>query len=469
MFGIRLDRASAVSLPQQLTSEIRSRILEGRLTRRDKLPPSRILAKDLCVARNVVVQAYEQLLVEGYLTSRVGSGTFVTDLEIPHADRQARLVATRARPAPSPAPGTADISFNPGLPDLGRFPRLLWAKTLKEVCIGARPGAFGYGSVQGERALREALVGYLWRSKGIECHPEQLVIVSGAAQGTDLLARLRHTAGTVVFEDPGYDHVRQIFKHNGLGLTPIPVDGRGLRTDALPARGRCAFIYVVPSHQFPLGGILPIERRLVLLEYARRRGALIIEDDYDSEFRYCGEPIQSLRHLAPDLVVYVGTFSKIFSPGLRLGFMILPDHLTQTVCRLKEELNMRTPPLEQLALARFIEGRLLDRHIFRMKRIYQGKRKCLIEALGRAFGHRVRITGEDAGLHLLVEFLDRDFQRADFPRLAKRGVKVDWVEDYASRKGLHRNQLVLGYGGLEPDQIEEGVLRLKALVTGAVS
>jgi GntR family transcriptional regulator/MocR family aminotransferase len=464
MFGLRLDRASAVSLPQQLSLEIRSRILRGKLAHQDKLPPSRILAKELCVARNVVIQAYEQLLAEGYLTSRVGAGTFVTDLTIPRADARAGPVATPARPEASPAPATAGISFNPGLPDLGCFPRLRWAKTLKEVCVGARPGAFGYGSVQGELALREALVGYLWRSKGIECHPRQLVIVSGAAQGVNLLAHLRHTAGTVVFEDPGYDHVRQIFQHNGHDLTPIPVDGRGLRTDALPARGSCSFIYVVPSHQFPLGGILPIQRRLVLLRHARKRGALVIEDDYDSEFRYCGEPIQSLRHLAPDLVVHLGTFSKIFSPGLRLGFMILPDHLRERVCRLKEELNMRTPPLEQLALARFIETRSLDRHIFRMKRIYQGKRKRLIEALRRAFKHRVRITGEDAGLHLLAEFPDRDFQQADFPRLAKRGVNVDWVEDYACHKGLHRNQLVLGYGGLEPDQIEEGVRRLKAFI-----
>jgi GntR family transcriptional regulator/MocR family aminotransferase len=464
MFGLRLDRASAVSLPQQLSLEIRNRILQGKLAHRDKLPPSRILAKELCVARNVVIQAYEQLLAEGYLMSRVGAGTFVTDLTIARADTRAVLAATRARPEASPARATAEISFNPGLPDLGCFPRLRWAKTLKGVCVEARPGAFGYGSVEGERALREALVGYLWRSKGIECQPQQLVIVSGAAQGVDLLAHLRRAAGAVLFEDPGYDHVRQIFKHNGFGLAPIPADQCGLRTDSLPTRGRCPFIYVVPSHQFPLGGVLPIQRRLALLQYARKRGALIIEDDYDSEFRYRGEPIQSLRHLAPDLVVYLGTFSKILSPGLRLGFMILPDHLREGVCHLKEELNMRTPPLEQLALARFIENRSLDRHIFRMKRIYQGKRKCLIEALGRAFGHRVRITGEDAGLHLLVEFLDRDFQRADFARLAKRGVKVDWVEDYACRKGLHRDQLVLGYGGLEPDQIEEGVLRLKAFV-----
>jgi GntR family transcriptional regulator/MocR family aminotransferase len=221
---------------------------------------------------------------------------------------------------------------------------------------------------------------------------------------------------------------------------------------------------VVPSHQFPLGGVLPIQRRLQLLRYAGGKGALVIEDDYDSEFRYRGEPVQSLRHLAPDLVVSLGSFSKILAPGLRLGFMIVPDRLRERVCRLKEDLNMRTPPLEQLALARFIADRALDRHVFKMKRIYQRKRACLIEALGRAFGDRVRIRGDDAGLHLLLEFVDRSFRQADLERLAERGVKVEWVEDYACRKGLHRNRLVLGYGGLQTDRIRAGVLRLKAAI-----
>ena len=464
MLGLHLDRAAGLSLPQQLSLGLRERILQGKLAHGEALPPTRVLAKELAVARNVVVQAYEQLLAEGYLASRVGSGTFVADLVLPLAGRPAAPAATPRMSTPAPAAPKAAISFNPGLPDLGRFPRRRWAKTLKEVCVDARPGAYGYGPVQGERSLREALAAYLWRSKGIECHAEQVVIVSGAAQGVDLLAHLWHRAGTVVLEDPGYDHVRQVFEHNGFRLAPVPVDRRGLRTDALPVRGPCTCIYVVPSHQFPLGGVLPIQRRLALLQYARKRGALIIEDDYDSEFRYHGEPIQSLRHLAPDLVAYLGTFSKIFSPGLRLGFVIPPDHLRERICRLKEELNIRTPPLEQLALARFIDERLLDRHVFKMKRIYQGKRRCLIEALGRAFGERIRIVGEDAGLHLLVEFASHRFRQADLARFAERGVKVDWVEDYACRKGFHRNQLVLGYGGLEPRQIEAGVLRLKAAV-----
>jgi GntR family transcriptional regulator/MocR family aminotransferase len=462
MLGLYLDRNSALSLPQQITREIRDRLLKGRLERGEILPPSRLLARELGVARNVVVQAYEQLVAEGYLTSRVGSGTFVADLPVSRFGARAAPAASWARPAATTK--RAAISFNPGLPDLGRFPRLRWAKTLKEVCLEARADAFGYGPVEGERALREALAAYLWRSKGIECRPEQLVIVSGAAQGVDLLAHLWRDAGTALFEDPGYDHVCQIFEHNGLALSPIPADRHGLRTEALPVHGRCTCIYVVPSHQFPLGGILPIKRRLLLLEYARRKGALILEDDYDSEFRYRGEPIQSLRHLAPDLVVYLGTFSKIFSPGLRLAFMIVPDRLRERVFRLKEDLNLRTPPLEQLALARFIEDRSLDRHVFKMKRIYQVKRRCLIEALNREFGDRVRIAGEDAGLHLLLELPGRRFRQSDFPRLKERGVKVDWVEDYARRKGRHRHQLVLGYGGLEPDQIEVGVRRLRAAI-----
>jgi GntR family transcriptional regulator/MocR family aminotransferase len=457
MFGLRLDRTSALSLPQQLTRDIRDRVLAGRLACREELPASRHLARELGVSRNVVVQAFEQLVAEGYLASRVGSGTFVAELALP-------------RPAPRPAPtpdqpaapaARALISFNPGLPDLARFPRRRWAKTLRDVCLEARAGAFGYGPVEGERALREALVSYLWRSKGIECRPEQLVIVAGAAQGAALLAQLWRGAGRVVVEDPGYDHVRRIFERSGVALAPVPADREGLRVEALPASGDCAGIYVVPSHQFPLGGVLPIQRRLRLLDYARRKGALIVEDDYDSDFRYRGEPIQSLRHLAPEQVVYLGTVSKTFSPGLRLGFLIVPDHLRRRLCRLKEELNLRTPPLEQLALARFLADRSLDRHVFKMKRVYQAKRRCLIEALRRSFGDSVRVAGEDAGLHLLAEFLDRRFRKADFARLTEHGVQADWVEDYACLKGHHRHRLVLGYGALAPHEIESGVRRLK--------
>lgn len=459
MLGLRLDRTSALSLPQQLSRGIRERVLAGRLLRGEALPPSRVLAGELGVSRNVVVQAFEQLVAEGYLTSRVGSGTFVAELAVPRAAPRPAPAPAPSRPA-GPVPRTA-ISFNPGLPDLVRFPRRRWANTLREACLAARASALGYGPVEGEAALREALVPYLWRSKGIECRPEQVVIVAGAAQGAALMAQLWR-GGRVVVEDPGYDHVRRIFERNGLALAPVPVDRHGLRVEALPESGECAGIYVVPSHQFPLGGVLPIQRRLGLLDYARRKGALIVEDDYDSEFRYRGEPIQSLRHLAPEQVVYLGTFSKIFSPGLRLGFLIVPDHLRRRLCRLKQEINLRTPPLEQLALARFLADRSLDRHVFRMKRIYQARRRCLIEALRRSFGDRVRVAGEDAGLHLLAEFVDRRFRAKDFVRLAERGVRVDWVEDYACRKGRHRHRLVLGYGGLEPHEIETGVRRLKA-------
>lgn len=461
MFGLVLERTSAASLPQQLTRQIRERILEGRLAPREALPPSRLLAKELGVARNVIVQAYDQLLAEGYLTSRVGAGTFVTELAVLPAP--ARPFTGPLSPQPKAVPRTTGvISFNPGLPDLTRFPRQSWARALKEACAGARPGTFSYGRAEGERALREALVGYLWRSKGIECRPEQLLIVSGAAQGADLLAHLWRNTGTALFEDPGYGHVRRIFEHNGLRIVPVPVDGCGMRTEALPARGPCTCIYVVPSHHFPLGGVLPIQRRLELLAYARERGALVIEDDYDSEFRYRGGPIQSLRHLASESVVFLGTFSKILAPALRLGFMIVPDHLRERLRYLKEELNMRTPALEQLALASLLEDRSLDRHVFRMKKLYQNKRRCLIEALGRAFGDRVRVAGEDAGLHLLVELTGRSLRQSDLTRLAERGVTVEWVEDYACRKGLHNNQLVLGYGALEPDRIRVGVQRLKA-------
>lgn len=464
MLGLHIDRGSPVSITQQLIMQIRSTILNGKLKGGEKLPSSRHLSKELGISRNTVLNAYDQLLAEGYLESLAGSGTYVVELDnIP-------LPLAEERPQRNPEadihPERKVITFDSGTPDSLAFPRVQWGRILREECIYASPEIYGYGPVSGEPALRSAISRYLFRSKGIECGPDEILITPGATCGIDIIAGIfRNESSAVIIEDPSIDFIQDIFRYHGYELVPVPVDGHGITTENLPASCPAKLIYVVPSHQFPTGGVLPINRRIQLLDFARKNDAYIIEDDYDSEFRYRGLPIQSLRHLDPDRVIYVGTFSKIFSPGLRLGYMIVPGQLIDRIREMISNLNIRASTLEQLAMARFIDEKRLDRHIYRMKKHYEKKRSHLIRSLGDAFADRVKISGTNAGLHILVTFPDHDFSVEDMQRLHDNGVAVDWVEEYAIRKGLHKNQLVLGYGNLRPEDITRGVEIMKATLS----
>lgn len=472
MFGIHIDKAGPISIVQQLTAQIRRQILDGQFKNGEKLPPTRELSKDLHIARNSIVQVYEQLLSEGYLVSRVGSGTFVAELENVQLDQQvlpARQNQQESRV--STIDGRPDlIRFHAGNPDSSAFPRAKWAALLKETCLDAPAAMFEYAPAMGMWQLRFALCRYLFRAKGIQCTPDQILTIPGAARGIDLLSEVfRAKTDTVAVEDPSIDFVKTIFLRRGFSVYPVPADQLGMETSKLPIEPPSLLIYTVPSHQFPIGAVMPVNRRLHLLEYARQHDAYIIEDDYDSEFRYQGGPIQSLRHLDPERVLYLGSFSKIFSPGLNLGYMIVPLHLLDKATLLMEQLNMRASTVEQLTLARFIEDKLLDRHVYKMKKVYEKKRAHLIQSLQLAFGDKVLISGENAGLHVLVSFTDHEFSPPDFIAFLKNGVEADWVEDYACLKGFHENQLVLGYGNLTMEQITEGIRRIREVLSQEIS
>lgn len=452
-------------MAQQLMEQIRQRVLGGELAAGERLPPTRGLADELVIARNTIIQVYEQLVAEGYLESRMGSGTFVADLKAARPARQPARHSNGAVNVQLMGSRSNMISFNAGNPDAQVFPKVQWARLLKEACLDAPESLFGYGASAGEWRLRSSISQYLFRSKGIACQPEDVLIIPGAARGVEMLiGLLGQGIKTAVLEDPCIDFVQFIFRQNGYRICPLPVDQNGAMTEELPKDCAVSLIYVVPSHQFPTGGVLPISRRLQLLDYARNANAYIIEDDYDSEFRYQGEPIQSLRHLDAERVIYLGTFSKIFSPALRMGYMIVPSHLRERLYALMEDTNLRTSVLEQQAMASFIDGKLLDRHVYHMKKIYEKKRKHIINTLLSAFGNAITVTGANAGLHVLVTFQQRIFNPSDFAEFQKNGIEVDWVEDYAIVKGQHRNQLVLGYGNLGIDDITTGVQRLKSVV-----
>ena len=457
MFGFQINPASPSPNGKQLENQIRDAILKGSMNAGAQLPPTRSLAKELQIARNTVIQAYEQLIAEGYLISREGAGTFVAELgKLP----KPKAPSEHLRKIP---PERRDvIAFDAGDIDRGSFPKIQFARLMRDAFYEVDENTFSYAYYTGHPKLKKAIRSYLYRMKGIECSEEQIVITAGTAGGMEILAKVFEQKGNrIILEDPCISFVKKIFTDHNYELCPLEVDSQGMKVGILNNMKRAELIYVVPSHQFPLGGVLPASRRIALLQYASEQNAYILEDDYDSEFRYRGEALQALHNLDRDRVIYLGSFSKIFAPSLRLGYMILPHPLCEQVEEQISSYNLWAGPFEQLALAEFLEQKLMDKHIYKMRKLYEIKRKHLILSLMKTFGSQITISGEDAGLHLLVSF-HRELTQKDLQSFAEQGVEVDYVEEYATVKGKHNNRIVLGYGGLTLAQIEEGVRRLQS-------
>ncbi len=462
MYGLTVDRSSAISIARQLTGQLRAMILDGSLAAGTRLPPTRGMAAELSIARNTVLQVYEQLIAEGYLSGRTGSGTYVVALNRQSEAPAAVLSKGDAIFVKDAAQAGDVIAFEAGLPDYRNFPRAAWTRALRDASTLHAQREFAYGVTFGEAGLRRELSQYLYRTKDITCSPEQIVIVPGATSGVDVACWALKGQAAVVMEDPCVDFMRQAFLRNGYTILPVGVDGQGMRTDLLKDINTFGLAYVVPSHQFPTGHVLPVRRRLELLHHARRAGAYIIEDDYDSEFRYEGEPIQTLRHLDPERVIYLGSFSKIFSPTLRMGYMILPQKAAGKMRSAMEALNLSVPVILQHALAEFLRSGQLERHIYKMKRIYFKKRLLLMRELRKAFGADIAISGENAGMHMMVRFARRVLSCEDFERMRDFHVEAEWSEDYAMVKGAHEAGMILGYGALTGEEIVQGVTRLRA-------
>lgn len=463
MYSLSVDRDLALSIARQLTGQLRALILDGKLTAGARLPPTRVLASELGIARNTVIQVYEQLIAEGYLTGRTGSGTYVVDLTQYGASRAVSTPGNSGGGVPGRPAGEGIISFDAGAVDYMRFPRAAWVRALRDACLDMPDSGFAWCAPSGDADLRRELSAYLYRAKDISCSPEQILITPGATGGADLLAwALRSETNRVAMEDPCVHFIREAFRRNRYDVAPVPVDEQGMRTRMLAGMSGVSLIYAVPSHQFPTGRVLSIRRRLEMLDFARGCGAYIVEDDYDSEFRYEGEPIQSLRHLDAERVIYLGSFSKIFSPTLRIGYMIAPREVLDRVRACMESVNQTVPALLQQTLAAYISSGQLERHIYRMRKCYARKRLHLIAELRKAFGASVRISGENAGMHLLAQF-NISVTGGGFEDILRgHGVEADCADEYALNKGQYADCLVLGYGGLEKAQISEGVRRIKA-------
>jgi GntR family transcriptional regulator/MocR family aminotransferase len=466
MLWLPIDRSSNLPLIQQVYQQIHDRILSGELSAGQRLPATRELAASLQVSRNVVLQAYDQLFAEGYIEGRQGSGTYVAQGTY-LAQAQSEPPALGFELTSSTEPTKTDvIDFRSGVPALEYFPRKLWAQLTKRICETTSHSQFGYGVPEGCIELREVLSRYLLRTRGVRCHPDQIIITSGASQAFGLVEKLLlSSAGEVIIEDPITWEIPKILSSSGATIYPIPVDENGLQTSLIPKDKKPHCVFVTPSHQFPLGSILPIQRRIELIQFARETGCFIVEDDYDSEFRYEGIPISSLQGLDPECVIYVGTFSKILSPALRLGYLVLPSALTLPCRHLKRFSDLHTSSLEQLTLALMIEEGHLERHIAKTKRLYRKRRNALIVSLRNHFPGEVKILGDSTGLHLVAEFANVEFSDEMLRRVEQHQVQIYPVEIHAIEKGKHCNQVILGYGNVSPADIEVGIARLKAALS----
>jgi GntR family transcriptional regulator/MocR family aminotransferase len=469
-----LDKESKIPYNRQVYQLLRNAILEHVLPVNSKLPSSRELATELDISRNTVLYAYEQLLAEGYVEGRSGSGTFVTDTA-------PDLVALRRKQATSAADVDTDHggptlsqrgqqlvtsagaaaqqwgAFVPGVPDVTQFPHRIWNRLQSKVWQNPSPSTLTYARGGGHMALREALSDHLKLSRAVDCVPEQVVITAGIHQSIDLCMRLLGDPNDLAWlEDPCYWGTRNLLHASGLSIRAIPVDAEGLCPSAEDFKAVPRFIFLSPSHQYPLGMVMSLARRRLLLEYAKQNNCWIIEDDYDSEFRYSGRTIASLQGLdTSNHVLYMGTFSKTLFPGLRLGYLVLPLALVNSFVVGMEELHRGGNLPVQATLAAFMEQGFFTAHIRHMRTVYANRLALLQEAIASRFTpDQVKPLGTDAGLHLVLQLPRHCDDAAIADRALQMGIAVRPLSKYYNDCNHSEKGLVLGYGCVDDANIK---------------
>jgi GntR family transcriptional regulator/MocR family aminotransferase len=464
-------------LSRQIYLWFRQAILRDEMKSNERLPSTRELAEHLDVSRTVVVLAYEQLLAEGFVRGRPGSGTYVTEAlgsvrpnsgagraEV-RLSRFGRAVAEAAPKIDVPAKRVTSLryDFAYGRSDIELFPFETWRRTLLRHARKAPVRELDYAPAGGSQALREALAVHLRRSRAVVCDPSQVIVVSGSQQALDLIARVLIERGDrVALENPCYQGAREVLRSIGARLLPVSVDADGLNPASLPKRARMAL--VTPSHQFPTGAVLPLARRIALLDWARRAEAFVVEDDYDGEFRYEGQPLQSLQGLDSDgRVIYIGTFSRTIFPALRLGYLIVPKSLTGVFTSAKWLCDRHTATLEQETLAEFISSGMYERHLRRVRRSNAARRKVMLEAIDRYLGDRVQVTGYGAGAHVVLWPNKRIAETAVLDAAASHGVGIYGISPYFLTQPS-RSGFVLGYSRMKEADIREGIRRLRQVL-----
>ena len=482
---LSLERDGGVALQRQLYAALREAILAGRLPPGTRLPSTRTLAGDLGAARNTVVGAFEQLAAEGYVEARVGDGTRVAavlpetllharrahvqqpaGLGAPELSRRGRAIVAARRPLPD----VGRRAFQPGLPALEEFPRETWARLVARRSRVPARGSLGYGHPAGLPPLRQAIAAYVGAARGVTCAAEQVIVVAGAQAGLDLACRLLLDAGDAAWmEEPGYLGARGALLAAGAQPVPVAVDAEGIDVDAGRRAGRPArLVYVTPSHQFPLGVTMTLARRLALLAWAAEAGAWVLEDDYDSEYRYAGRPIAAMQGLDPaGRVVYAGTFSKTMFPALRAGYLVVPPGLVDAFGAAVRLTGHQVPAAEQAALADFIAEGHFASHVRRMRALYAGRREHLVAALRRRLSGLLEVVPSEGGMQLAATLATGVDDAAASRAAAGEGLVAPPLSMYhlgaRRRRGLH-----LGYASVREREIVPAVDRLsRALETVA--
>jgi GntR family transcriptional regulator / MocR family aminotransferase len=434
----------------RLETALRDAVRDGRLAPGTRLPPTRALCEQLAVSRGVVVDAYAQLAAEGYLRTRRGGGTTVAVLSS----------APTALPAPRAAAASVRYDLSPFTPALAEFPRAAWSTAVTRAIRQMPDAHLGQPDPAGEPKLREVLAAYLGRVRGVRAEPSQIAITSGTRHGIGLLwaALAANGARRVAIEHPGWHGVRETVVDAGLEPVPLPVDADGLEVNALGASAGVDAAAVAPAHQYPTGAVLSPARRQQLTAWAHGGGGMIVEDDYDAEYRYDRQPIGCLQGLAPDHVVYVGSTSKTLSPAVRLGWLVLPRELVAAVSERARIRGTTSSPIMQLAFAQLIERGELDRHLRRQRRRYAGRRAALLDALGERLP-ALRVSGASAGLFAVLELPPDLDERAVADAAAERGISLE-------RRRGQGPALVLGYAGLAPSAAAPAVAQLSAAIEG---
>jgi GntR family transcriptional regulator/MocR family aminotransferase len=480
LLTVSLDPATATPLFRQLYEGLQRSILDGTLAPGVRLPATRSLAEELGVSRNTVLNAYEQLLAEGYLDGKLGSGTYVS-CTLPEEMTQVRQTADKARPpltrrrtlsqrgellartsatvgrsARTPRP------FRPGIPALDAFPFETWMRLVARHNRRPPRDLLSYGHPAGYAPLRKAIAAYLGPARAVHCDPEQVLVLTGSQPGLDLIGRILLDPGDAAWvEEPGYPSARAALLGAGVRVVPVPVDGDGL--DVAAGSARCPnarLVYVTPSHQYPLGVTMSLSRRLALLEWARRANAWVVEDDYDSEFRYAGRPLAALQGLDQDgCVLYLGTFSKTLFPALRLGYLVVPPDMVDAFAAARAVCDRQTPTLTQAVVADFLAEGHFHRHIRRMRTLYSDRQETLLRAAQRELGGLLEVCPCATGLHLMG-WLEggRDDQQAS-QAAARAGVEAPPLSSYCLER-RERGGLLLGYAGSDARQIRDAVRRL---------
>lgn len=469
---VEIDRNSNVSIKKQLYDGLTSLILSQGLIAKDKLPSTRMLASQLDIARNSVIEIYEQLVAEGYAFSKKGKGTFVSDVsEYVTGDFEIFETKNISKHEVLTDPDT--ISFVPGKPDLGHFPSRLWMNYMKDYLYSSKPEKVGYTQVKGYWPLRNELVQYLKKHKGITCDEEHIFITNGTSGALNYIGvSMNTTIEHMITESPVMDFVPEIFKCYNYQISGCCVDKYGMDIDKLPKGLEKSLIYTSPSHQMPLGGVMPIHRRQKLIKYAQEEGHYIIEDDYDSEFRYKGAPVNALKQLDTDRVIYLGTFSKTLGPGLRMGYMVVPDSLLELFNYSYNSTYRHVQTMDQYLVYRLMNEGQFERHIYKMTKLYKKKRETLLESIKTYIFDRVKIIGSEAGLHLCLKYEDRVFDVSDQRKLESLGVSIDLLTEYllenigkeneeneneGKQKSLSTDTLIIGFGHLSLEEIEQGI------------